>query len=91
MYVYTTITLAERKDALTLPTSAVFSQQGKSFCACVENQKIVRTPIKLGLKTSDKVEIVDGLNGTEKVIRANSAGFAAGQAVEAVPYALPKP
>ena len=82
MYAYTSIVAAEKKDALVLPVQTLIADKQQTFCACVEDGKVVRKEVKLGLRTPTEVEIVEGLQGNEQVIRANAAGFAVGQAVE---------
>jgi HlyD family secretion protein len=91
MYAYASIVLAEHKDALVVPASAVGTDKGQSFCLVVEDGKIVRKPVTMGLKSGTELEVVKGLSGTDqKIVRANLAAYSAGQPVEAVPYVAPK-
>ena len=48
----------------------------------VEDGKIVRRAIKLGIRSAADVEIVDGLKGDETVVLLQPASFKAGQSVE---------
>jgi RND family efflux transporter MFP subunit len=87
LYAYVSIVAGEHPDALVLPASAILSDKNQSECVCVENGKIVRKPVTLGLRTSSEVEIASGLKGDEAVVRVNSGAWTEGQTVEAKPAA----
>jgi RND family efflux transporter MFP subunit len=90
MYAYANVLAAEHTDALVLPASAVASDKGASYCFVVEEGKIARNPVTLGLRSGGEVEVASGLTGNEKVVRGNLSAYTLGQAVEAVPYVAPK-
>ena len=69
-------------NVLALPLSAVFTVDKQAFCCCVENGKIVRRPITLGLRTSQDVEVVDGLKGQEVVVQSQADALRDGQRVQ---------
>jgi hypothetical protein len=48
----------------------------------VEDGKIVRKPLKLGLRTAQEVEVSEGLKGEEMVVQAQAAALREGQRVE---------
>jgi RND family efflux transporter MFP subunit len=79
MYAYAGIVVA---DVLCLPTSAVVKQGDKMICCCVENGKIVRKPITVGLSDGTSVEVVSGLDGSEEVVKANAGSLTDGQSVQ---------
>ncbi len=83
MYVNVRITLAERKDALTLPAVSIFRDGNQSYCWCVEEGKAVRKPITPGIRVDDDVEIVSGLSETDSVVRSSATPLKSGQAVAA--------
>lgn len=104
MYVYAAIT-AEVPNALTLPSSAVLTEgdvnQGyRTFCFIVENGKAYRTPIEIGVRDPQSVQVVKkqtrpaqpGEKGqwvdfTDKdaVIQASVPGLTDGQPVTVAP------
>lgn len=85
MYVYVDLLVAEKADALVLPKGAILSSESGTFCLLVDAQsKVVRRPIKTGLKAGQEVEVTDGLTGDEDVISANASAFQDGQSVERV-------
>ena len=84
-YVQAELEVAVRENALSLPRTAILTQDKSTFCLTVDDQgKVVQTPLQLGIQAGTDVEISSGLTGTERVITANVAGFRAGQVVEAV-------
>jgi RND family efflux transporter MFP subunit len=85
-YVSATITV-ERVDVWAVPESAVFSQDGQSFCYRVRDGKAVRTPVAAGIKDHSLVEISgpeDWQEG-ELIVATNPAGIQEGQAVKVAP------
>jgi RND family efflux transporter MFP subunit len=89
MYAYATITV-ERANVLAVPASAVVTQGDHSFCYRLEGDKAVRTPIQVGFRDGDRIEVVKktvgkeggwvDFTGEEEVI-VNAAGLSDGQAV----------
>jgi RND family efflux transporter MFP subunit len=57
MYVTVTI-IVEHKNVWALPAAAVVTQGEQSFCYCLEKGKTVRTPLKLGIRDGDWVEVL---------------------------------
>jgi multidrug efflux pump subunit AcrA (membrane-fusion protein) len=82
MYATVRITLEEHPDALVLPASSVIYVNDKAFCHLVEEGKIVRCSIKLGIRSGGDVEVLEGLKGNETVVILQPASFAPGQPVE---------
>jgi RND family efflux transporter MFP subunit len=87
MYAPARLALAERKDAITLPSAAVVRQGREAFCYLADRGKAVRQPIELGLKVGDDLEVVSGLTGKEMVIMNKAASLKPDQPVEAKPPA----
>jgi len=84
-YVQAELDVAVRENALSLPRTAILTQDKNTFCLTVDHQgKVVQTPVQLGIQAGTDVEILSGLSGSERVITANVGGFREGQAVEAV-------
>jgi RND family efflux transporter MFP subunit len=82
MYATAEIVLQERANVLALPLTAVVTVDKQAFCCCVEDDKIVRRPITLGLRTPREVEVVDGLKGDELVVQTQAGSLQEGQRVE---------
>jgi RND family efflux transporter MFP subunit len=95
MYVTATI-IAERKGVWALPAEAVVTHGEQNFCYRVEDGKAVRTPIQVGLRGKEWVEVLKkemkGANtaaengwqdftGEEVIVASGAASLTAGQAV----------
>jgi membrane fusion protein (multidrug efflux system) len=85
MYATAKLLLAERKDALVLPTAAVVRKDKDAFCFQVQDGKVVQTPIQLGIKVGDDWEIASGLSGDETIALNKAATLKDGQSVDAAP------
>lgn len=59
-----------RPDALTVPSEAVFVQDGQSLVYVVAaDSTVAPRPVVLGLRRPDSVEIVEGLAAGDRVVR----------------------
>ncbi len=81
LYAYATVVAEEHKDALTLPTTAVFKDGERSYCVAVADGRARRKAIKVGLVEGKRTEVLSGLDGSEQVVEANAVSLADGQAV----------
>jgi len=81
---YATVLLKVEKHAqvLAVPTEAVAGDKSPVVYVVNQNNQIEEHPVKLGLETSDKYEILSGLHEGDLVIVGSHAGFQAGQKVE---------
>ena len=55
------LTVFERNNVIVLPDDAVFLEQGKSHVYVIKKSKTVLTPVELGLRAREMVEITKGL------------------------------
>ncbi len=58
----------EKKKALVLPMEALVEDDKKPFVYVVENNKVKKKEVKLGITTEESIEIIQGLSGKDKVI-----------------------
>lgn len=84
LYAYATIVAEEHKDALTLPMTAVVSEQGKAYCAVVVAGKAMRRPIQIGIGDGTLIEVVSGVDEHDSVIKTNAASLDDRQTVEVI-------
>lgn len=82
MYATAEVVLEENADALTIPTTAVMREGDADYVHCVEAGKVARRPVRLGMKTGGRVEVVEGVSSTDSVVLANTASLKDGEAVE---------
>jgi membrane fusion protein, multidrug efflux system len=63
--------LSERMNALTIPSEAVFAEGTQTFVYVVAaDSTVARTPVKLGTRLADVVEVVEGLKEGDRIVRA---------------------
>jgi RND family efflux transporter MFP subunit len=84
MFASASILLEKRDDVLTLPLGAIIRQGDSVFCNVVVAGKIERRPLELGLRSGDDVEVIAGLNASDKVVLARAAGLQVGQEVAVI-------
>ena len=84
LYAYATVIAEEHPDVMTVPSSALVREKDKAFCVIVIAGKAVRRPIEVGLSDVTRTEVVSGLDGSEKVVKAFAAALADGQPVELI-------
>jgi hypothetical protein len=84
MYATVAIRLDQRSDTLALPIAAIVQDGQNSFCCRVESGQIQRTPIVLGLRSGNEVEVVSGLSGSETVVLAQAGSLRQGQQVQVI-------
>jgi RND family efflux transporter MFP subunit len=84
LYANATVIAEEHPDVLTVPATAIVSEQGKDYCVAVDAGKAVRRVIQVGLSDGTRTEVVSGLDGDEAVVKANAASLANGQAVAVI-------
>lgn len=66
-----TLVLAERAEALTVPSQAVFVTGGQSFVFVVRpDSTVARAAVQLGTRLADVVEVTGGLEGGQQVVTA---------------------
>lgn len=58
----------QKKDAIVIPYESVFLKDGKTFVYIVHNNKTVLTPVELGIREKEQVEITSGLTPGQEVI-----------------------
>jgi Cu(I)/Ag(I) efflux system membrane fusion protein len=104
MYVSASIT-AEHPDVWTLPASAVMTQgdvtQGyQSYCFLVVDGKVRRTPVQIGARGNDRVEVLkkqarpsksddegawEDFTGQEVIVQSDLSALSDGQPVTVAP------
>lgn len=83
MYAVATITLAESPDALVIPITAVRTEDRKAYCFRIQDDKLIKKPITLGLKSGEEVEVTTGLASDDMVVEKATAEMKEGQAAQA--------
>lgn len=63
--------LSQRDAALTIPSEAVFAEGDQTLVFLIQpDSTVVRTVVSLGLRLASKVEVIEGLQAGQQVVRA---------------------
>jgi membrane fusion protein (multidrug efflux system) len=90
MSVNVSAVLSQRPEAVTVPSEAVFSEGGESFVYVVkEDSTVTRSPLTLGTRLPDQVEVVKGLAAGQWVVRAGHQKLFEGAKVIPIMSAVP--
>jgi RND family efflux transporter MFP subunit len=81
MYAAATLTLEQKNNVLSLPVQAVSQDDNPTVLVVAPSGTISERPVKIGLRTPDKVEITSGLKDGEAVIFGSRSAFAVGMKV----------
>lgn len=65
--------LQQRQGVIVIPFSAVFLQEGKTFVYVVKDGKALLTPVELGIRNKEHVEISSGVRVGDHVITHGQA------------------
>ena len=68
MFADVEIVTAAHRTAISVPLSAVLDDGGKSVVFVADGNSYTKKEVALGLKSDDRVEIVQGLNAGDKVV-----------------------
>ena len=82
MYATVTLKVEQRPQALAVPIEAVVGDKTPSVYVVNQNNQIQERPVKLGLETPDKYEVLSGLREGDLVIIGNHSKLQTGQKVE---------
>lgn len=82
MYGWADLAIEERKDVLNIPVEAISSGDQPTVYLIGKDNKIEERPVKTGLETPNRVEIVAGLQQGDLVFIGNRAGVRPGQLVK---------
>ena len=78
------IVFERRSETLTIPRIALLDTDGTSNVFVVSSGKAEQRAIKTGLSSAGKVEVTDGLTGTEQVVVVGQNGLKDGNPVRVV-------
>lgn len=80
------LTTAKKSGVLTVPQAAIQGESGRHFVYAIEDSKLVRKPVTLGIRGDDgeggAVEVVQGLETGAQIVKANLGTLRIGTAVK---------
>jgi len=63
-----TLILSESKNTLTVPTDAIFDDNGQSYVYKKSDNLLVRQDVKIGIETDETTEIKEGLTQNDQIV-----------------------
>jgi membrane fusion protein (multidrug efflux system) len=76
------LTVHEKNNVIVLPDEAVFLEQGEPHVYVIKESKTVLTPVELGLRARDRVEITKGLKSGDVVVSQAQSRLSKGTEVK---------
>ena len=62
------IKVSAPKTCVNIPANLISWKNNSPFVLCIVDGKITECPVELGIRSKDKVEILSGLNATDKIV-----------------------
>jgi RND family efflux transporter MFP subunit len=82
MYGWADLTLDEHKNVLSIPVEAISSGEDPTVYLIGKDNKIEERPVKIGLQTPNRVEIVSGLADGDCIFIGNRSRVRPGELVK---------
>lgn len=82
MYAKVVLRVNKHAQVLAVPTEAIVNSKSPTAYVVNQNHQIAERPVKLGVETPDKYEVLDGLRDGEMVVIGNRSDFKDGEKVE---------
>jgi membrane fusion protein (multidrug efflux system) len=84
MFARVNIVYERRENALQLPRAAIVDTDGTQSVFVIAGDVAEQRPVRTGLANNGWVEVVEGLDGSERVVVVGQAGLKTGSAVKVV-------
>jgi RND family efflux transporter MFP subunit len=84
LYATAAIELARRENVLSLPVTAIVRVDEQSLVNEVKDGKVVRRPVKLGLRSGSDVEVLEGLDEQAIIVQIRGKSLIEGQPVASI-------
>ena len=68
MFARVSLVVDEHPDMITVPTSAILSDNEGTYVFLASNDKARRVPVNIGIEQDERTEILKGLSGNENII-----------------------
>jgi RND family efflux transporter MFP subunit len=88
-YATAAIELARRESVLTIPTTAIIRVDQQTLVNEVEDGKVVRRHVKLGLRSGNEIEVLEGVDEQATVVQVRGESLVEGQVVEVIKPQVP--
>jgi len=82
MFCHATLTVADHPDAMTIPGSAIYARDGETWVLVADVDTARRIDVEVGLDDGRVVEILSGLEDTQRVILGRPTGLSDGDLID---------
>ena len=82
MYCRASLTVADRPDAKTIPGSAIYARGGQTWVLVADGDIARRFDVEVGLDDGRVVEIISGIEDTQRVILGRPTGLSDGDPID---------
>jgi membrane fusion protein (multidrug efflux system) len=89
MFARVNIVYERRENALQLPRNAILDADGEQSVFVVADGKAAQRSVRTGLANNGWVEVLEGLQGDERVVVVGQAGLKTGTVVKVVDGSTP--
>lgn len=89
MFARVTLVIDRRNEAIVVPESAIVQRGDGQFVYRVRDGKAELTRVRLGLRQTGRIEVVEGLGAGDTVVTAGQVKLRPGAAVKVADYAAP--
>jgi membrane fusion protein (multidrug efflux system) len=86
MYANVTLQLERHADVVQVPDSALGENSTGNYVMTVEDGKLLKKKVNVGIRTGHVVEITKGLKGDEQLVAALDPAMSDGESVTSVPW-----
>jgi membrane fusion protein (multidrug efflux system) len=84
MYANVTLDLEQHRNALVLPESAIGESTEGKYVMVVQDGRLRKQPVTVGINSGKNVEIADGLSGRAEVVKSLDAAMESNESVNVV-------
>lgn len=76
------IVVSTHAHALTIPKACIQYKENQTFVYTIQNNKIIKTPIEIGITTPTFVEVIHGLHKNDWILQTNLDEVYEGQSIK---------
>lgn len=84
MYAIARIAVEKHDSAMVIPTTGLVMEKTNAFVFKHVDGKAMKTPVKIGFNDGEKVEILDGVAGSDEILLPDKTALTPGQAVTVI-------
>lgn len=84
MYATAEIVLEEKASTVIVPTTAILRDGTSAYVFSVQDEKVIRRPVVLGIRSGSRIEIREGLDASETIVVSDVVSLKDGERVQVI-------